>query len=92
MDSTRAPNALVFPGKNRLLLIMRIAGTYRRRTVASFQMRTSHSRSAISCTEERILATPRLGAKSMADDEGIQTLLDGGKVKSCKRGKSEPLC
>ena len=36
--------------------------------------------------------TPRLGAMSMADDEGIQTLLDGGKVKSYKRGKSKPLC
>jgi hypothetical protein len=58
-----------------------------------FQTRTSHSRSAISRTEERILAThPAWGARNMPDDEGIQTVLDGRKVKSYRRGKSEPLC
>jgi hypothetical protein len=58
-----------------------------------FQMRTSHSRTALSRTEERILAThPAWGAMNMPDDEGIQTVLDGRKVKSYKREKSEPLC
>jgi hypothetical protein len=92
MDSTRAPNALVFPGKNRLLLIMRIAGTFRRRTVASFQ--NAHFAFAIGNFSHRRTYTcdiPRLGSDEHGRRRNRTGLFGNSRAKHSLSLSSHPM-